>query len=248
MKVFICSLQIEISQIISDHLSNKGNLCFTFSSQQDLSDAIHSMTKMPDLLILDYLLYNHELFNLNQYMDLLNIKVPVIFYNDPCLVRSTRSEHWLTELELLHSNFIQTDFSDFKPILSDLEELIESKEFKPYISLLQEPKPLPRHFIKDQYTLQYLKENSDDCIYQFLERSHIPNNLFYLLSVLQKNKEIELTLKDIVEIYKKDGHKITEESLKVHISNLKKQIRNDKKCSFLIINDEGYYRFVRYKV
>ena len=248
MKLFIYSQQREISQIISDHLSDKGHLCFTFDTMSDLSISLRSLNSMPDLLILDYLTFNHDIFNIYDYFKQTNIKVPVIFYNDPCLLRSTRAMHWKAQLDITQKKFINKDFTCFEPLFKDLEDLIEASEFKPYISLLQSPKKLPDSLIKDKYTLQYLKENKDDCIHQFKERNDLPNNLFYLLSLLQQNKDLALSYDDIEELYRQNGKSITRDSLKVHMSRLKKIIHNDKKCNFLIYHDKDRYRFVRFKI
>lgn len=248
MKVFVYSLQREISQIISDHLSDSGHLCFSFDTMSDLSESLRSLNKMPDLLILDYLSFNHDIFNIHNYFYDAHIDVPVIFYNDPCLLRSTRASHWKAQLEITHTSYEEKDFSTYEPLFKALEELIESDELKPYISLLQSPKPLPTSLIKDKYTLQYLQENQNDCIHKFKERNNLPNNLFYLLTILQERKNISLSYNDIVEIYKKDGKQITKESLKVLMSKLKKVIHQDKECNFLIYHDDDRYKFVRYKI
>ncbi len=210
--------------------------------------ALRNQKKLPDLLILDYKLYNHDIFNLYTYLEETEMIVPLIFYNDPCLICSKRAAHWERMLELTLTKYIPKDFSHYRPVLEALEELIEADEFRPYITLIQPAKEIPLSFVKDSYTLQYLKENKDDCIYQFQERSKIPNNLFYLLKLLQKNKELELSFKDIIEMYAKDGKSITEESLRVLMSKLRKYIRSDKECNFLIYHDNDRYRFIRYKV
>ncbi len=248
MKVFIYSLQREISQIISDHLTSKGHFCICFPTSSELSASLRSLNSMPDILILDYLTYNHDVFNVYDYLNKLGFKMPVIFYNDPCLLRPSRAAHWMTILETTQIKYIQKDFSGYKPLLDDLAELIESEAFKPYISLLQDPEPIPASLIKDEYTLQYLLENKDDCIYQFKERANLPNNLFYLLLTLQRNKDMLLSLKDISNLYKKEGKQINVDSLKVLISKLRKYIHEDKQCSFLIYHDKDMYRFVRFKI
>lgn len=247
MKIFIYSPQREISQIISDHLTGKTNHCIVFEKLDDLSSLIRSMDKGPDLLVLDYLTYNHELFNVYAYLKKINKRFPVIFYNDPCLTRSTRTAHWLTILELTQASYEKKDFSMYEPVFQNLEELITSKELSPYISVLQPPKPVPYSMIKDKYTLQYLKDRSDDCISTFRERNNLPNNLFYLLSLLQKHKDTPLKLSGLIELYHLDEKKISEKSLKVLLSKLKSLIRADKECSFLIHQDNGTFRFIRYK-
>ena len=248
MKVFIYSLQKGISQIISDHLSDKGHVCFVFESISDLSDSLRKLSVMADLLIMDYLAFNHDVFNIYAHFKRLNIKIPLIYYNDPCLLRSTRAKHWMSHIEITQTTADKYDFSEYEPLFNDLAELIESEEFKPYISLLQPPKELPEHLIKDKYTLQYLKENQDDCIFEFKKRNNLPANLFFLLTVLQKNRNIGLTYNDIVNIYQKEGRSITKESLKVLMSKLKAVIHADHNCNFLIQHEKDRYRFVRYKV
>ena len=247
MKIFIYSPQREISQIISDHLSCKEDHCIAFETMEDLSSLVRNMEKGPDLLILDYLSFNHDIFNIFSYLKKIQKPIPVIFYNDPCLTRSTRAAHWKALLELTQTEYKKKDFSYLDSIFKKLEELISSEEFSPYVSLLQPPKTVPDYLIKDKYTLDYMKEKSDDCIKSFRDRNKVPKNLFYLLSLLQKNKDIPMRLSDIIELYKNDGKEITENSLKVLISKLKNLIRSDKQCGFLIYQEDGTYRFVRYK-
>ena len=247
MKIFIYSPQREISQIISDHLSCKEHHCIAFETLEDLSSLVRSMEKGPDLIILDYLSFNHDLFNVFTYLKNIHKPIPVVFYNDPCLTRSTRTAHWKAILELTQSVYEKTDFSYLDSVLERLEELINSQEFSPYISLLQAPEIVPDYLIKDKYTLEYMKEKSDDCITAFRDRTKLPKNLFYLLSLFQKNKDVPMRLENIIENYKNDGKEMTEKSLKVLISKLKNLIRADKQCGFLIYQEEGTYRFVRYK-
>ena len=248
MKIFIYSPQMEISQIISDHLQEKENLCFVFENFSEVTCEVLNQKKPPDLLILDYLSFNHDLFNIYEFFSKKNLFLPVIFYNDPCLTRSTRTSHWLAQFDALLCKSVAKDFSKYEPLFLYLEELIESDEFRPYISLLQPAKDLPSDFIKDKYTLQYLKENSDDCISSFKERTNIPQNIFYLLKLMQKNKDIHLSIKDIQSLYKDNGKEITETSIKVLLSKLRKYIRDDKECNFLIYHEKDKYRFIRYKI
>ena len=248
MKIFIYSPQMEISQIISDHLQEKENLCFVFENFSEVTCEVMNQKKPPDLLILDYLSFNHDLFNIYEFFSKKNLFLPVIFYNDPCLTRSTRTAHWLAQIDALLCKSITKDFSKYEPLFLYLEELIESDEFRPYISLLQPAKDLPPDLIKDKYTLQYLKENSDDCIFSFKERTNIPQNIFYLLKLMQKNKDMQLSIKDIQDLYKDNGKEITETSIKVLLSKLRKYIRDDHECNFLIYHEKDRYRFIRYKI
>ena len=248
MKIFIYSPQREISQIISDHLTSYGNSCLIFFSISELIDEITNLKKLPDLLILDYLSFNHDIFNIYDSFENYHVILPVIFYNDHCLTRSTRTSHWLSQLETIMTKAIPRDFSVFRPVFKELEMLIESDELRPYIPLMQKPEPIPHSYIKNAFTLQYLKEQSDDCIYVFKERNKLPENLFYLLKLLQKHKDIFMNYSDIKDLYEKDGKSITEKSICVLMSNLRRYIRDDKQNNFLIYHEEDRFRFVRFKI
>ena len=247
LKVFIYSTQLELSHIISDNLSVKGSMCVVFEDLDNLCSLIRNMNKGPDLLILDYLSFNHEIFNIYAYLRGIKKIFPVIFFNDPCLTRSTMSAHWKAILELTLPEHFDKNNTELSNIFAALETLIESDIFSPYVPLLQKPERIPLYMIKDKYTIEYLKDNSDDCITTFRERNNLPYNFYYLLNLFQKNKHRALRLSDIIELYKNDGKKITESSLKVNISKLKTIIRTDKECCFTINQDNSTYRFMRYK-
>lgn len=248
MKVFIFSKQREIAQIITDHLSDKGHLCFSFYRLNYLREIIETTDNRPDLLILDYLTFNHAFFDIYHFFERRKYNIPIVFYNEPCLIVPERSEHWRIQIEYKQNYYLKLDLNNYKQILQDLEDLIEAPEFKPYISLLQPPKTLPKKFIHDQLTLDYIRENENDCIYEFKKNIKLSESLFYILEILQKNKSEPMALKDILKQYEKDGKHITENSLKVEISRLRSKIRENPDCGFLINCQENKYRFVRYKI
>lgn len=246
MVIFIYSPQRDISQIISDHLSEKGNICFVFTNQNEIITALKNLLKRPDLVILDYMCFNHDSFNIFQHFKEQNLLVPVLFYNDPCLTAPTRAQHWRSQIEKNQQHYIHRNFDSIQPVLNALEELIEAKEFRKYISLLQPPEKLPKELIKDSFTLEYIQNNENDCIYNFKDRSKLPNNLFYLLKLLQEHKSSPITLEQIIELYNDDKKTISESSLKVLISTLKNRIRKDKDCKFFILTENNTYRFIKY--
>lgn len=245
MKVFIYSVHRDIGQIIQDHLSDKGHLCFTFIKKDDFIQTLKDFKRKPDLLILDYMLFNHDCYNIFSDFGHQGFLIPIVFYNDPCLTHPSRKTHWHALISHLQPYLLDYKAEAYESILCELEELIESQTLKPYISLLQPPKQLPRQFIKDPCTLQYLQENDCDCICKFKKRVNLPNNLYYLLSILQSHQDEPLTLSQIIEIYKADNKSISIDSLRVHLSNLKKTMRNDKDCNFIICRNENRYRFMR---
>lgn len=246
MNIYVYSLQEYIGEIICDHLTEKGHLCINFKSQNDFSCTLMRMKTKPDLLVLDYTFYNHDDFDIYEDLKEKGIILPLIFYNDPCLTMSTRSRHWKSQI-LLNQNFNKTiKIENYEPLFQDLQELVESEELSPYITLMQKPAPLPDFLIPKKMSLNYIKNLNSDCITDFKTRSGLSNNLFYLLSILQKHKEIALSLSDIQKIYERDGKHISQNSLKVLISKLRGKIREDRQCKFIIRKVDNLYQFIRF--
>lgn len=248
MKVFIFSRQREIAQVITDHLSDKGHLCFSFYKLENLREIIEKTDNWPDLLVLDYLTFNHAMFDIYHFFERHKYHIPIVYYNEPCLIADTRTDHWLIQINYKQNYYLKLDLETLRPVLAELEELIEAPEFKPYVSLLQEPKPLPKTLIHDQLTLRYIKENENDCIYDFRNNIKLQPSLFYLLEILQRNKSQPMSLSEILQIYKRDRKQMTEKSLKVIICRLRSKIRENPDCGFLINFSDNKYRFVRYKI
>lgn len=242
MRIFIYSTQCEIGQIINDHLSSIGNTCFLFATEKQLAEGLKTLGVYPDLLILDYTMYNHELFNIRNYFKELSINIPVIFYNDPCLTSASRKNHWLSQITILYKIDKQTKLPEYQFLFKNLEELIESEELSPYIKLMQKPLSIPNILKKQSFNLTLIREKFNENINTFRENVSLPNNLYYLLSIFHKNDTRPLTLNDIRNSYKSDNKSITESSLKVLISNLRKQIEKDPSCKFRIHNKRGLYK------
>lgn len=248
MKVFIFSKQREIAQVITDHLSDKGHLCFSFYRVENLREMIEKTDSRAELLILDYMSFNHDFFDIYHFFERRKYHIPIVYYNEPCIIFPTRLEHWLAQINYKQNYYLKLDLELYRPILSDLEELIEAPEFKPYVSLLQDPKPLPKKLIHDQLTLNYIRENENDCIYEFKKKIKLPPSLFYLLEILQKNKSVPMSLEEILLVYQKDNKQMTINSLKVELSRLRSKIRENPDCGFLINCTNQKYRFVRYRI
>lgn len=246
MRVLIFATQREIAQVITDQLSDKKHLCFTFHKIEQIQDAIENLTLQPDLLILDYLSFNHDYFDIYQHFEKHKYYIPIVFYNDPCLMKPSRCEHWIMQISFKQNSYLKMDLELLRPILLDLEELIESPIIKPYIPLLSSPKPLPPTFRRESSTLSYLEKTNSN-IYDFKNRTHLRAGLFYILEILYNNQTQTLTMEDIITIYQIDGKRMTKNSLKVLISQLRRKIREDGECGFLIYAENKRYRFVQYR-
>lgn len=70
-------------QKLSGSLQDKNHICCLFTSKNEFLSTLKIMKKKPDLLVLDYRTYNHDIFNIYNYLKEISCPVPLIFYNDP---------------------------------------------------------------------------------------------------------------------------------------------------------------------
>ncbi len=247
MRVYLYSPQKGIAEIIADHLRSEEHDCLVINSLEDVFLKISNEIKKPDLLVLDYLSYNHDTFNIIKNLNDYNIYLPTIFYNDPCLVRSNRIRHWRSQVQLLQCKEERKDLDFFDEIFKSIQNFVESEEMRPFISLMQIPKKLPERLIKQLITMTTIKDNINDGILAFKNRAKLSNSLYYLLQVFQKNKNELISLGDILKEYSNDGKQMTQDSLRVLISKLRNLIRKDKECHFLIVKEKDCYEFITFK-
>ena len=118
---------------------------------------------------------------------------------------------------------------------------------RPYISLMQIPKKLPDRLLKQQITMDTIKDNISDGILAFKKRSKLSNSLYYLLEIFQKNKNCLISIGDILKEYSRDGKQMTQDSLRVLISKLRNTIRKDKACPFIIVKEKDCNEFITFK-
>lgn len=245
MRVYIFSPQVEIAELIADNLTDNENMCIPFPTFTQLYEEVKNAKKYPDLLILDYMMYNHEAFSITENLNQHNIYLPVVWYNDPCIQASSRVRHWKTMIKTLQcENEPNKDLSHFDDLFLKLQNLVECDELRPYIALMQKPEPLPEKYIRKKITLDYIKKMNIDNIKEFQHRSKLSDSLYYLLTVFFRNKDAPLTKDLIIEEYKKDFKTIEKKSLNTMICNLRKAIRDDGHCNFYITGTKKFYTFI----
>lgn len=247
MKVCIYSPQFEIAELLAEQLTDADTSCIPFLKINHMMETVINSRNYPDLILLDYLSINHELFNIISHATSRKLHIPFVFFNDPCTMEKSRVDCWISIIKKFEGNLKTVDFNYIKPFLEKLQKVIESDDIRPYIPLLTPSLKLPEKYIKDPQAMYYIKENSTDCLIDFKDRNELPENLYYLLTILQKNRDKSLTYEDIVQQYIDDNKQMSISSLQVLMSRLRNAIRKDPECKFLINKKDKSYRFVYYK-
>jgi len=117
-------------------------------------------------------------------------------------------------------------------------------DFSPYIHLMQRPKPFPK-----KYTFEYISEKfkawkiESNSIQDFRKKSRIPENLFILLQIFSDRKGTSLSIAELQKFYSEQKAEISENSLKVLISNLRSYFKKFPEYRFAIVKTASGYEF-----
>lgn len=203
------------------------------------------MIKKPDLLILDYQLVNHDLFNAYRFMKENNCLVPLIFYNDPFPTEGKRTEHWETVLRIEYEDAL--DLNIYTPVLDIIANAVESKKLFPYIPLLQPPHPLPDLSTSGEKNNNIEPLSVDPDLFQFRKLNGMTNSLFLLLQILYNKRKTAVPVKDLQQSFSDNGYNVKEGTIYSLISHLRTLLRNIPESGTDIIKTKNGYRLFIYQ-
>ena len=246
MIICIYSQIQELSEVIAENIESLGECCFKFSNELSLTEFLSSVKNLPDLLILDYNCFNHEIFDLPGTLRSINKLFPVIFHNDPCLIHPKRSLHWQMQIKLIYDVTNEEQLESYLKVFEEIEKIVESPELKPYIPLMQTPLPFPQKESKTKRLFEKLQIDTTLSLQNFKKRTNLPENLYYLLQLFYNKREQFISIQEIIEEYKKNNKTITEASLRVSISRLKKKLAEDKENTFFLHKQNDKYKIAFY--
>lgn len=243
MVIYFITKQPEICHIIAHRLPEHN--CFIFSDTNIFYQTLTNLKEYPDLLLADYTLYNHELYNVYNHINSHYVNLPFIFYNDPCPLIDDRALHWYLMLKYTKRRYSSLNPDNYKDLFKKLQEIILDPQLRPYINLMQETKPLPPDFA---VTHLYHPCDSEE-LYRTLMRQkteiNLSENLFFLLEVLYRRMFTFSSLEDLQKVYESENREIKINSLKVEISQLRTALEKskDNHCS-IIKRKDGYKLFM----
>jgi len=239
MIIFFITFQPEICHIIADNLPDHS--CYVFDGFDGAISVMENMINLPDLLVLDYTMHNHEIFDINEFMDLIKKRIPKIYYNDPCIVAGTRAEHWDCLTRLSHGYKRGIDPQIYIDVFTRIENVIENPDISQYIPLMQKPKPMPKNlYITKMYNEESMK-NAFNRLLTFKLKAKVPENLFFLLELLYRSQGKPLTLEELQKQHEEDCRSIKTSSLKCQISKLRKILAQYPEFKYVIVKRQNGY-------
>lgn len=127
MRVYVFSLpqNLETARKIQDFLNLKGHSVKLFDSDSQFFSFVYQKEKIPDFIVYDYLFFNHNLWNIYNFMKNENCQVPLIFFNDPAIHSEPTEFFFKNMLNLIHAEN-KIDWEKYGQIVSDAAKIIDS--------------------------------------------------------------------------------------------------------------------------
>lgn len=195
-----------------------------------------------DLIVCDFRLFNHDVFNIYEFLSEKKVPMPVIYYNDPYPEKKDRVLYWMSQNE---EEYARYDFDYLRPTFERLCDIIEDPSVHPYISLLQPPLPVSAEDFPDGVEYRAID------LPLLRRRNNLTPALFRLLECMYKRRNEELSVKEIERMMWGSSllrrNRSRRSSVYSYISRLRKSLVNDKLVKIEIVRTAiGFYRMIVY--
>lgn len=267
MLIYFLTKEPDVCQLISDKLITKEIIITIFPTTTNLFKKIFELNLIPDLLLLDYLYFQPDLFNPYNLFNKSKKKFPIIFYNHPFPLPRRRKIFWLYNLKKTKEDF---DLTNISKILYKLEQILLDKNISKYISCIQYPEkyistntryiePLNNEEISyylNNYDNVITKELTKDKKFTSQKKIHqeskeenefldlirtenkLSHNLFIIFEYLYLHKESHVSTLELRNLL---NHTLSENGLRLIIYRLRKVLTENKKYNLTIETfDYGY--------
>jgi hypothetical protein len=203
-------------------LEDAGNTCCVYTEKSLFYEAVANMKKAPDLLLLDYLVFNHDTFNVYRYLEEINRMIPLLFYNDPLPSPETRVRYWQMMLSLYYSD-TSINLTLYTPLLGLLAQIIGSDTVLPYLSLLQPPRPYTA--CGEETTAQHRRDLLIHTEEQLFTAKHHRSTQHALYKILQENGEKPVSISELHRRLEEKNIFLQTSTIYAELSRLRSYIR-----------------------
>jgi DNA-binding response OmpR family regulator len=219
MTIYFYTRQKKVCKKIADILEEQNNICCIYTDEGEFYKALSNMKKYPDLLLLDYLVFNHDVFNVYRYMQEIKCLVPLIFYNDPFPPEDIRVQYWIMILKLYYSDTdINTDL--YTSTLNLVADAVNSDKLRPYIALMRPPLSYPE---QENNTAEFLPAASpkvQDKTITFI-RNELPDSLYSVFIILYKHRGKTISILELQSLLKQKDREVKIDTIYSDISRLR---------------------------
>lgn len=241
MRVYIFSLpqNLDFARKIHDFLNLKGHSAKLFDSDSQFFNFVYKKEEIPDFVVYDYFLFNHNIFNIYNFMKGENCLVPLVFFNDPTIHFEPTKFFFRKLLNFIHAE-CKLDWEKYEQIVSETAEIVDLEKTEQNIPCqktdisknTQKTEEIVQISKKETPELQILQKLSGLNLAVFKKLLNNLNNCVPL-EELKNSDELNRTLQDATVF--------------CTISKIRKIMKTEGETSFEIIkNPDGYTMISRY--
>lgn len=239
MRISIVIPNYYIACIIATACKHDGNTCTIFSTLFDFFAATENENQRPDLAVVDYLTFDHNVFNIYRYMKSKNTFIPTIFYNDPFPPAGLRHNHWETTLGIIYPEWFNAE--QYKSIFKLIASIVESELLRPYIPLLQPARPEP--VFQFESPKKFILANGAETE-NIGKHFKLSGTLFLLFDMLYKNRNTAISTTYIKNALTRVGSPVKTNTIYALIKRLREKLTKSQDVHADIITTTGGYRLL----
>lgn len=233
MRVYVFSLPKNLARAkkIHDFLELKGHSAKLFDSDSRFFNCVYKKEDLPDFIVYDYFLFNHNLFNIYTFMKSECCLIPLLFFNDPTPHSGITEFFFRNLLNSIHSKK-ELDWKKYGKIVSELAEAVDLSKNTVSSINRTETKPEEKNVETKENPLHITRKLSGINLTIFKKLFNNLNSCVPL-EELQHSEELDKNLK--------------ETTVFCTISKIRKTLKAADEDSFEILkNSNGYTMISRY--
>lgn len=241
MVILILTSQPEIGHLFEEVLPK--HTCLIFDSLEKFYSVVRILKEKPELIVCDYMMFNHLLFNIYDFLNTHFQQTPLIFYNDPQPLFDDLVYNWKQILTMTKKEYVKYDWDILIPIFEKIRDVIENPNISQYIYLMQKPESIPNSFsYSSLFQPNNLKSLINTLNYE-AKKAKMPENLINLSILLLQNNDEGISTEELWKQYSKNYSEITYNSFKTKMSLLKNFLK-EHQLNFTIVKIDDKFKMI----
>lgn len=138
MRIFFLTREPDVCQLLADKFAGIDTEIKIFPIITKLFQSIFDVGITPDILFLDFLYFQSDIFDFYGLLKKHDKMFPVVYYNHPFPIPTKRKFFWSFNLQ---KTGYFSDLSRIDPLLEIMEKALLDSKIYPYVSVIQQPVP-----------------------------------------------------------------------------------------------------------
>lgn len=274
MRIYFLTREPDVCQLMADKFSSLHAEIRIFPLVTKLFQNIFDFGITPDILFLDFLYYQNDVYDFYNLLKRKNKMFPVVYYNHPFPIPERRKFFWSFNLQ---KTGYFPDISKIEPLLQIMEEALKDPDIYPYVTAIQQPLPYRSTNLRyiepiKESEIKFYTENFDNVITdsiintkklsssrkteipqvspcssftnEFRNRNHMSHKIFRLFSYLYSKRNSHVSIDELKKILSSGTTEESSNGIRLAVYRLRSILKNDKQTSMQIVNYDYGYSLI----